>query len=208
MHIDNRQLDNLVGGIESRRLCVQNQRLASLNHLTSPCDYVLACVEDRRRGMQCANSSGNGLPDGVRLCEGCRHIRRPLGEDRFDKGHPATALDLATKIEDCFRVFWVPEEARALQPEDDDPPDTTLDATTAERQTFRPKLVVSPAGLMRLKVADGGVNHLVLVVARVQRMQGREDGADVALFQKCAHALEPVLLLLGLLKCRFRRWHE
>src|SRR5712692_1149443 len=136
MHIDNRQLDNLIRGIKSRRLRVQKQRLASLHHLTSPCNHVLACVEYRLRGVRCANSGGNGLPDVVRLCEGCRHIRRPLGEDGFDKGHPATTLDLATKIEDGFRVFWVPEEARALQPEVDDPPDTTLDAATAERKTF------------------------------------------------------------------------
>jgi hypothetical protein len=111
---------------------------------------------------------------------------------------------LTPQIEDFFRVFWAPEEARALQPEVDDAPDTTLDAATAEREPFRPPLSTVHAALVRGKVVDGGANRLVLVVALVQGLKGRQDGADVTLFQQCAYVLEPLLLLLGLPERGFR----
>src|SRR6266852_6633817 len=153
-------------------------------------------------------SGRNGLPYVVRLGEGGGHIRRPLGEHGFDERHPASALDLTPQIEDFFRVFWAPEEARALQPEVDDTPDPTLDAATAEREPFRPPLSIVHAALVRGKVVEGGANRLVLVVALVQCLKGRQDGADVAVFQQGAHVLEPLLLLLGLPERCFRRWHE
>ena len=62
MHIDNRQLDDLVMGIESRRLRVKNQRLALFDHLASPCDNVLACVGHIDRWMRREDSGGNGIP--------------------------------------------------------------------------------------------------------------------------------------------------
>jgi hypothetical protein len=55
---------------------------------------------------------------------------------------------------------------------------------------------------------DSGANHLVGVMALVQRLECIENSIDMALFQQRAHALEPLLLLLGLWKTYCGWGHE
>src|SRR5215831_3776709 len=152
MHINNPQLNDLVIGIESCGLRIKNQRFARFDHLSSPCDNILARVGHIDRRMRREDSGGYGISYLVSLRERYAHIRCPLGEHGFDKRHPPTTLDLAAKIQEFFGVFWKPEEARTLQPEVDNPPDATLDTPTAYRETFRSKCMVLHTGFVGLKV--------------------------------------------------------
>jgi hypothetical protein len=118
-----------------------------------------------------------------------------LGEHGFHKLHPPPTLDLAAEIQDFFCVFWTPEKACPFQTEVDDAPDATLDHPTADRETFGAKCLVLHTGFMGLKVLHRRTNHLVGVMALVQRLESRDDRADIPLFQERAHALVPGLLL-------------
>ena len=68
--------------------------------------------------------------------------------------------------------------------------------------------MVLHTGCVGLKVMDGGANHLVWVMALVQRLEGSDNFADFPLFQEVAHTLEPSLLSLWLLYPHFGRRHE
>jgi len=105
-----------------------------------------------------------------------------LGEHGFHKLRSPTTLALAAEIQETFCVLWTPEDADTLQPEVDDPSDTTFNNATADWETFRPKLTILHTGFMGLKVLECCANNLVMVLSLLQVLEGSDNFADFPLF--------------------------